>query len=67
MAPVHIALKCFKTVWYLILQSTFEKQMSLLPPCYRGETSREISRVNVRWDTYSDRASWIRKFLGKSV
>lgn len=44
MAPVHIALNCFKTVRYLILQHTLEKQMSLLPPCYRGETGTEIFR-----------------------
>lgn len=52
MAPVHVALKCFKTVRYLILQCTFEKQMSLLPSCYRRKTGTEIFQVNVRWYTY---------------
>lgn len=67
MAPVHNALKCFKTVRYLILQCTFEKQMSLLPLCYRGETGTEIFRVSIRWDMYSDRARGIWKFLGERV
>lgn len=58
MTPVHIALNCFKTVRYLILQHTLEKQMSLLPPCYRGETGTEIFRdiPQGQWDTCSDRA-----------
>lgn len=42
MAPVHIALKCFKTERYLILQCIFEKQMSLLPSYYRGENSESM-------------------------
>lgn len=52
MAPVHIALKCFKTVRYLILQCTFEKQMSLLPSRYRRKTGTEIFQVKIRWYTY---------------